>query len=506
MKTSSEILDAINALELRFPVASWRAGDIDLWPIYRFRLYGHAIDGLLLTQAPPNAFERWRRLADRAARALWRVPLAAWQDRGANDRLRSGTAAVFFSDGVSFTQLDGRWFDRVVDPVMQALDARGLHGLKLTPLAEAHVPRLRSSRFVQPTIDRIKLLATRRQPPPLHLPQFDAFEHAARASFGPLVPSRAWLQVQATRLEALAAWFGTWLDRSGARHAFVNTFYSLEGQAVVQAARRRGLHSIDLQHGMQGPHHAAYARWPVVPDGGYSTLPDEFWVWGDEEAKAIDNWSGKLPRHRPRITGNYWLQRWRDDSDPLIAACLAKARALRAPAATQVLVCLSWGLADGETEKLLQAARLCDASVAWWWRLHPVESSRRAEFAARLRQHGLDGSRVGTTTDLPLYALVRSADLTVSHSSTVTLEAAELGIPSVVTSDYGAELHAALIQSGMAVKATQARSIADAVQLLATRPRGAASACAPAGLLQAAVDELFQCAPAANTHLEAANT
>lgn len=494
MRTSSEILDAINALEQSFPIASWRAGDIDLWPSYRFRLYGNAIDGLLLPQAPPSSIERLRRLTERAARALWRVPLAAWQDRSANAKLRGDTAAVFLSDGVSFMRLNDTWFDRVVDPVMQALDTRGLHGLKLTPRAEAHVPRLRPSCFVQPAIDRIKLLATR-QRPLLHVPQFDAFEKAALGRFGPLTPSREWLQVQAARLDALARWFGTWLAKSGAKHAFVNTFYSLEGQAFVQAARRLGVRSIDLQHGMQGPHHAAYARWPVVPAGGYSTLPDEFWVWGEEEADAIDGWSRSVAKHRPRITGNYWLQRWRDDTDPLIAACVAAAQALRAPATAQVLVCLSWGLADEETDKLLEAAKLCDSSVAWWWRLHPVESGRRAEFAARLHLHGLDGSLVGTITDLPLYALVRSADMTASHSSTVILEAAELGIPSVVTSDYGAELHAELVQSGMALRATDARTIADAVNTLASRPRGLVAERAPAELLQVAVDEVFRHMP-----------
>lgn len=502
MKTSSEILDAINALEARFPVASWRAGDIDLWPSYRFRLYGNAIDSALLTQAAPTSTDRLRRLFDRAARTLWRVPLAAWRDRQANATWRSDCSAVFFSDGISFMELNGRWFDRIVDPLMQAMDKRNLHSLKLTPLSEAHVPRSYNSRFVQPAIDRIKLLATR-QRPSLDLPQFDEFEQAAKSTFGARVPSRSWLQVQAARLDALAQWFGKRLHDSGASHAFVNTFYSLEGQAFVQAARRLGVRSIDLQHGMQGPHHAAYARWPQVPAAGYSTLPDEFWVWGEEEAAAIAHWSRHPNKHQPRIIGNYWLQRWRDDTDPLISAYLAEARALRSPGTAQVLVCLSWGLADEETEKLLQAAKLCDLSVAWWWRLHPVESGRREAFSARLQQHGLDGSRVGTATDLPLYALIRCADMTVAHSSTVILEAAELGIPSVVTSDYGAELHANLIRTGMAVQATQADTIANAIQMLAVRARGFGAASGRVNRLEEVIDDVFQPGAKLGPHLAA---
>ena len=495
MKTSSEVLDAINALERSFPISSWRAGDIDLWPSYRLRLYGNAIDGLLLEKGSLDSLERLRRLADRAARALWRVPLAAWRDRGAQAELRPNTAAVFLSDGASFTRLGDTWFDRVVDPVMQTLDERGLHGLKLTLLAEAHVPRHRPSCLVQPAIDRIKLLATGRRLP-IDVPQFDALDRAARAAFGPQTPARGWLQMQAARLDALARWFGHWLESSGANHAFVNTYYSLEGQAFVQAARRLGLRSIDLQHGMQGSHHAAYARWAAPPTGGFSTLPDEFWVWGHDEEVAINAWSRHTANHRPRVIGNYWLQRWRDDTDPLVAVYIAAARALRAPAVAQVLVCLTWGVADEETDKLIEAAKLCGPSVAWWWRLHPVESGRRSELVAQLNRHGLDGGMVGSATDLPLYALVRSADLTVSHSSTVIQEAAELGVPSVVTSDYGAELHAELVRQGVALRATDARAIAEAVIALASRTRLAGPTAAVASNpLDAAVDNAFRRSP-----------
>ena len=490
MKTSSEIIDALNALERQFPVAEWRCGDIHLWPSYRFRLYGNAIDRMLLAPAPPQPLRRLARLVDRAARALWRAPMAAWRDRRANAPWSQDAAAVFFSDGVSFTPLNGLWVDRIVDPVMQALDRRGLQGLKLTPLAEVHVPRQRPSRFVQPAIDRVKLLASRSRPV-LHTPQWEGFAQVAEAAFGKPVPAREWLQVQAARLEALAHWFGAQLRSTSARCVFVNTYYSLEGQAFVQAARRQGLFTVDLQHGMQGEHHAAYARWLQVPPTGFSTLPDEFWVWGEDEAQAIGRWNAGLGTHRARIIGNPWLQRWTDDSDPLIAACLVQAAALRRAGQRQVLACLSWGLADEETDKLIQAARLCGPGVSWWWRLHPVEAGKRAEVAARLQQQGLDGSQVGATTDLPLYALVRCADVTVAHSSTVIQEAAQLGTPSVVTSEFGADSHAHLLRTGHAFKAIDPVTIAHAVQTVARHDRTAHQLVQPLDRLQAAVDAFF---------------
>lgn len=468
MKSASNVLDAINELEHEFPVHAWRSGDTHLWPTYRVRLFMNATLAILSSGPAPTRCQRLTDLAGRAIRALWRVQIAGWRDRAMNAHLRPGTCAAFLSDGVSYIKLGDRWFDRVIDPLAMALSERGLGVLKLTPHTEAHVPRLVPSHFVQPEIDRIKLLAGRRVVL-TDLPQYDAFMAQARARFGAHAPGREWLMQQAARLEALSRWYFRMLSQSGAENALVSNYYSLEGMAFVQAARRLGARSADLQHGLQGDHHGAYGRWANVPPEGYSTLPDEFWVWSNDEARAIDAWRQLRNTHRPRVIGNLWRNRWFDDADPLVTAFVQQARALRRGHARQALVSLSWGLAEEETDKLIDAATRCDPSIGWWWRLHPVEAHRRSEFAARLARNGLDSSLVRQATDLPLYALVRAADFTLAHSSTVIQEAAVFGVPSIVTSDYGAEIHADLVASGMALHATRRETIAAAVGELARR-------------------------------------
>lgn len=472
MRSASDVLDAINGLELAFPVQKWRAVDIDLWPVYRTRLFMNVTLAILSQESSARPAEHLRRIAARIARALWQVPLAARENRLMNAVTAGGTAAVFLSDGISFARLSGKWYERIVDPIVAALHSRGQRTLTLTPLADVHIPRAMPSRFVQPSIDRVKILASLRRID-VDLPEFEAFLARARAVFGEHAPSRRWLVAQAKRVNALADWFARILSQSGATRSFVNNYYSLEGFAFVLASRRAGLVCADLQHGLQGRHHCAYGRWEGVPSNGYSTLPDEFWVWTDSEAEAINAWRGSRPDHAPVVTGNLWRKRWLDDADPLVSACLKEARRLRAapPSRTQVLVTLSWGLASEETDKILRAASLSGPEVAWWWRLHPVEAHRIAEFEAALGRHGLDAGHVREVTDLPLYALIRAADMAVAHSSTVIQEAAIFGVPSIVTSDYGAEIHAHLIEHGMAVKATSDIDIARSVQQMAPGTR-----------------------------------
>jgi hypothetical protein len=465
MLTSDEIFTAINSLERRFPVAAWKAGDIDLWPSYRFRLYGNAMNALFSNAPAGGPARRIGALLKRVSRAVFRVPIAMVRDSGANQRLQRGTTAIFFSDGASFVHLDEAWVDRVMDPVIEALAERGRRSYKLTPLAEAHVPRRVPSRFVQPSIDRIKMLASGSSVC-IETPEFTAFHSAAIELLGEsALPSREWLHIEAARLSALAKWFGEIIRRSGASHAFVNTYYSLEGLAFTLAARRAGARTVDLQHGIQGPHHVAYARWASVPQSGFSTVPDEFWVWGDVEARAIESWRADRETHVPRITGNFWLQRWRDGSNPEVAKYLLLARSMCSdvPGVRHVLACLTNGVPDEENNRLVRAARLCGESVRWWWRLHPTQAHRRAEFARLVESEGLDGSQVGLATDLPLFSLMPLADVLVAHSSTVIAEATEFGLRSVITSDYGVELHAALVEKGLAVPATSIEGIAAAV-------------------------------------------
>jgi hypothetical protein len=153
-------------------------------------------------------------------------------------------------------------------------------------------------------------------------------------------------------------------------------------------------------------------------------------------------------------------------------------------------------VAEEETDKIIEAAKVCGPSVGWWWRLHPSQVSRRADFARRLERHGLDGGKVAAATDLPLYALLCAADVVIAHSSTVIQEAADLGVRAIVTSDYGAALHAELVQRGVALCAIDVDAIVDAVHAPSVHKHAIRKTPeAQSDLLAAAIDSLSLHAP-----------
>jgi hypothetical protein len=457
---SSDTLDAIGAVERRYPVADWRVAGLRVWPLIRVRLYTLHTLARLQQTGPVRA--GWRRLLDLASRAagsIGRVTYAAISDWRGNRWPRPGVAAVILSDGVSMSPAGGSWFDRVCDPLILWLESHGLRAFVLTPQFEARVPRRTGSMFVQPLLDVVKLFGTvrgrasRASQATAELPGYaEACAELAAAGLAEAVPTTEWLHVQVSRIRALAAFYGWIFERTQPRRAFVNTYYSAEGMAFVLAARRRGIPVADLQHGIQGPHHVAYGRWSNVPPQGYELLPDEFWVWGEAEARAIEAWQPGTT-HRVVRTGNAWLQIWRQGTMSFVADAVAAAGRTRASSQRphHVLFSVTWGVPAQHDADVLEAlARLPD-SYFIWVRLHPLQARARSGIRAML-QRSLPGRyELDAATDLPLPAVLRAVDLNLTHCSTTVIEAAAWGIRTVITSTYGAELFEEQIDAGFAV-------------------------------------------------------
>jgi hypothetical protein len=313
--------------------------------------------------------------------------------------------------------------------------------------------------FVQPMLDVVKLFGTARarasrtSQAMSELPGYaEVCAELAAAGLAEAMPTIEWLHVQVSRIHALATFYGWIFERTQPRHAFVNTYYSAEGMAFVLAARRRGIAVADLQHGIQGPHHVAYGRWSNVPPQGYELLPDEFWVWGEAEARAIEAWQPGTT-HRAARAGNAWLQIWRQGTMSFVADAVATAGRTRASSQRphHVLFSVTWGTPpEHDADVVAALARLPDTYFIWV-RLHPLQARARSGIRAMLQRSLPGRHELDVATDLPLPAVLRAVDLNLTHCSTTVIEAAAWGIRTVITSTYGAELFEEQIAAGFAV-------------------------------------------------------
>ena len=491
---SSDLMRALAEIEDRFPVARWHIAGVPIWPLLRLRWFfaewaRHyaAASGA----APASAGAHVRRIA---AGALAQAR-AAREDVAATDHGARRRDIVFLSDGLSFGLLGGAWVERFCDPLIAIARQRGLTSALWTPSRLHQRPRLTPSCFVQAGIDRANLagaLRAKLAPRPAHLPERERVEAwLGRAGHGHDALRVGCIESDGCRLRSVADHFRRALDVARPSLAFVVSYYGLEGMAFVLACREAGILVVDLQHGVQGDMHPAYARWPRPDAGVHALLPDRFWVWSSWEEDVVAQWS-KGTRHAPIVGGNPWLEVWRDGSGwPGVAAASEAASGLRqrADGRPVVLTTLQYGLDPAEQMQPLAAVmRIAASRLVFWVRLHPAMLERREEIRGLLEAAG--PFELDLPSDLPLQALLPRADVHLTHSSSTVIEAAQFGIHSVLTTDYGRELFGPLLASGDATVAVGgAQVLVDELDRSIAQRRGR-SRDMPQSQVEAAFDRL----------------
>ena len=497
---SSDMMAALDHIEAHFPVLDWQVAGISIWPLLRIRwMYvewaRHHTSGDASPATGIGAGKRLRQLLGGAAQAR----RADRADAASRDTGPARRDLVFLSDGVSFSMLDKRWVERFCDPIIAAATTRGLSSALWTPTHQHRSPRLTPSRFIQPAIDRANLvgaLAARVVGGAVHLPaQAEVGRWLLAQGFSAASLAVAKIRSDAWRIRAIARVHERMLRNTQPRLAFVVGYYGVEGMAFVLACRRCGVPVVDIQHGVQGDMHPAYAAWPAMGHGaGHGTahtlLPDHFWVWSDWERDVIQHWA-RDQRHAAVVGGNPWMALWHGESNwPGTSDAASAARALREHAHGRpvVLVTLQYGLhAQDQLEPLADLLREAGDRLVFWVRLHPAMLERRAAIRALLGAAG--HCELDPPTDLPLPALLACADVHLTHSSSTVMEAAQFGLRSVITTDYGAELFGPLLASGM-VELSRGGASQLATTLARLAAAGASqSVCAPP--LGAALDQLL---------------
>jgi hypothetical protein len=161
-----DVVDALTAAEGCLPVNEWRASGVQVWPLVRLRLYfsglSHEFDAANTTEDPrvqlPKSVARLAQMASGAARKQW----ASWRDMSSRPRRSQQTDVLFFSDGVSFAQFEGKWLERFCDPLIERLAESGVAARLWVPTHNYYIPRYSPSEWVQTRIDAAQLAAVMR--------------------------------------------------------------------------------------------------------------------------------------------------------------------------------------------------------------------------------------------------------------------------------------------------------------------------------------------------------
>jgi N-acetyl sugar amidotransferase len=415
---ADRFLQLVARLEGLAPVDEWRSDELRIWPLVRAQLAAR-LDEVPAPPRTPSAT-----YATMMRRVRHRLE-AERNDRWRKARLRTDYDLAVLSDGVSKVHRKAGFEDRLCEPVIRTAELLGLRSILFDP-GSPPLPRARASHLVQGELDLARFQARAHSlvaPRKLRTPGLRAIlnDPVWGGADALQVLDLARVHRLSGETEAMARVFARALQKAGRPRLAFLVDYTLQSFAFTLACRRLGIPTVELQHGVQGAEHWAYAGWTRVPAGGYELLPDVYWVWSAAEAAVIDAWATRETGRRAFVGGNVDLTTWlRNRPESTKGATAGRC----------VLVTLQTGMTGP-----LQLAPIADAIALspedWRWtvRLHPTMSAAEASVArAQLEGEGVTFSDPRRES---VFDALAKADGHVTHASSVISEAAMLGVPSV---------------------------------------------------------------------------
>ncbi len=216
------------------------------------------------------------------------------------------------------------------------------------------------------------------------------------------------------------------LQRIRPRFVLLNGFHY--HAPLISAAHRLGIRTVDIQHGIQVGYNPLYNDWNEMPPEGYQAVVDNFFVWGEKEAKSIrEVFRGS--KHSPIVTGFPWLTRQLELTPPLEAEYKEKFSQYR----VKVLLVLQ---NQGDVPTIFKdLIRRSPRDYLWIVRHHPKGKRFTLEDFGPARH---DNVLLAPYFDqIVLAQLFEHTNIAISEGSTVAIEADYAGLYNFVFGDKG---------------------------------------------------------------------
>lgn len=306
---------------------------------------------------------------------------------------------------------EARWYSPLVDTIEDALRPRGIECVSIARIISRIKGEVAYGKVLSPEGAFARALLAKR-----FLGKF------ARGSY------------PYSRMEE-AIW-GEILDKTGAR----KVFGIQPSREMCVACHKRGVWVADVQHGVIGDSHPWYGV-AFRGEDRREWLPDAFILWDEGSAAVINRWAA-AQGIETIVTGNRWVERFlrRRADDRLASTLFAQYEAKLKDVDDKlpsILVTLSWGndrIPNGFLpDAMCEVIRRTSKWFNWNVRLHPNQLNGFATHEGRRFNDFFEKHLEGYVSwDAPTRAalpvVLSHSDLHISWNSSVSIEAAQMGI------------------------------------------------------------------------------
>lgn len=217
-------------------------------------------------------------------------------------------------------------------------------------------------------------------------------------------------------------------------------YYSEDLMALIVAANRLNIETVEMQHGPQTEIHMSYGSWSNVPDVGYDMLPRTFWCWDGFSEKVLTKWIDKNRYYTAKVSGNPWVEYWQSKKQSY-------------PYNNYIFYSLQTNPITMEQlfpENIIHFIK--NESYKWFIRLHPRQLDKLDEINKYLKDKGvLDFVNISNATNDPLPQILENSLIHITHFSGSALEAINFNVLTVLINEIGLNSFPEMIQNKQAV-------------------------------------------------------
>lgn len=467
-----QITSLFKDLETDYMVDEWKINGVPLWPFIRIENY-YLMSLSILSKGEKVYFKRNSYLKQILVSQVGRLKTFFKEPKYS---FVTSSDVVFLSDGVSYTKIAGKWFDKFYDPLNIELQKKGLTSQKWDLSYTYLRPQLSPSKFIQFQVD-INIIKSRfaskikksilEDEVWSDFDQFIKDERIKKAFIN--IPTKTSLRVKVFKILSLKNYYKNLLKKANPYLAYIVCYYGDQQLAFIMACKELGISTIDLQHGVQGEHHLAYSNWKKVPENGFECLPDYFFVWSEKEKMAINSSCSRIfiKKHQPIVKGNLLAEFWKNENETIVKEFDKKIQAITQRKIKPLILLTLSPHTENIMEPIWEVMKVTQYEFDWWIRLHPSMANQKKQIENILNSFQIRFYNIREATDFPLYSILRNTNVHITVQSSTVIEATYFNVPSIVTSEYGKDIYAEYINNSKAVFASRSEDIKSLIQKIA---------------------------------------
>ena len=229
-------------------------------------------------------------------------------------------------------------------------------------------------------------------------------------------------------LQSEAAYYEQILKKLGVRMALVPDWRNFHCMALTYACKKHNIPCVEIQHGYYGQRCFTHSSWRKQPSSGYLIKPDYYWCWTKQSAVSINN---ELPVGKAISAYPPMKLFWQSDEYALVKDSNNVIDMIVPKGMKIVLVSLQNVMPkDVYPEWLIDLVYDTQNEYFWLFRKH-ISSERSGQDEICDMLQGLINVEWENSSELPLDVLLSRVDVHVTLFSSVVVEAALSGVPSI---------------------------------------------------------------------------